>query len=168
MYDLVLGIDPGKFGAMAVLDFHTGQLVSRTVRQEILRDIYHWLYMLRDQRVFVGLEQAVGGSFDGKPRGAGAMFTYGREFGHLESMLVILRVPHTLIAPAVWTKELHRGTYAGSPKEKSLLAAQGLWPKDDFRATERSHKPHNGIVDAMLIAEYTRRELIKRTPNARE
>ena len=39
-------------------------------------------------------------------------------------------------------------------KEMSLVSAQRLYPGADLRASTRCKKPHDGIVDALLIATY--------------
>jgi hypothetical protein len=41
-----------------------------------------------------------------------------------------------------------------STKEQALHIAQTLYPNEDFRKSGRSHTVHDGIVDAVLIAEY--------------
>jgi hypothetical protein len=40
------------------------------------------------------------------------------------------------------------------PKKRSAVAAQRLYPTFDFRATARSVKAHDGIIDASLIAAW--------------
>jgi hypothetical protein len=39
-------------------------------------------------------------------------------------------------------------------KKTSLMAAKRLFPNESFLATSRSRVPHDGIVDAALIAQY--------------
>jgi hypothetical protein len=43
-------------------------------------------------------------------------------------------------------------------KAASIRVAMRLWPSVDFRRTERCRKPHDGMTDAALIAEYGRRQ----------
>jgi len=43
-------------------------------------------------------------------------------------------------------------------KAAALVAAKRIWPEQSFLATEKSTVPHDGIVDALLIAEHTRRQ----------
>lgn len=42
----------------------------------------------------------------------------------------------------------------GTTKEQAFHIAQRLHPTADFRMSERSHKFHDGMVDATLIADY--------------
>jgi hypothetical protein len=60
------------------------------------------------------------------------------------------------VPPQAWTGALHKKapmTFA-NPKESSLYVARQLWPDQNFLATERSRVPHDGVVDAALIAYY--------------
>lgn len=47
----------------------------------------------------------------------------------------------------------------GKSKEYALAKARELWPDESWLATDRSTTPHNGMIDAALIAEYGRRIL---------
>ena len=44
-------------------------------------------------------------------------------------------------------------------KKTSLACAKRLWPTDTFVKNERCKTAHDGIVDAMLIAEAARRSI---------
>ena len=43
-------------------------------------------------------------------------------------------------------------------KAMALMAAKRLFPKVNLIMTERSTTPHDGLVDALLMAEYARRK----------
>jgi hypothetical protein len=43
---------------------------------------------------------------------------------------------------------------AGQTKVFALRKANILWPEQKWLATARSYVPHDGIVDAALIAQY--------------
>lgn len=49
-------------------------------------------------------------------------------------------------------------------KAAAYKAASSIWPDQSFLATARSSVPHDGIVDACLIAEHVRRIQIKAQP----
>lgn len=105
---------------------------------------------------------------------AKANFTFGVNNGLIIGMLQCSQIPYTKIGPKKWQKEMWQGIRPveiptgkfdkkGNPKVKintkatSLIAVQRLFPKESFLATERSKKPHDGIVDSVLMAEYCRR-----------
>ena len=78
------------------------------------------------------------------------------------SMLISNDIPHTLVSPQTWQKDMHQGvTKIENKKEMSLIAARRLFPNADLRdpnrKTERSQKEHDGLIDSLLIAEYIRR-----------
>jgi hypothetical protein len=97
---------------------------------------------------------------------AKATFNFGWIVGVLEAMLVAHAIPYTKVTPKDWQKEMWQGipkiTKQGKTstdtKAMSLLAAKRLFPNEDLRATERCTKPHDGKVDALLLAEYCRRK----------
>jgi crossover junction endodeoxyribonuclease RuvC len=144
----VCGIDPGLEGAMAVVE--NGKLVALelltpTLNLGLLSD---WL---RNNRVgLVGLEKAQ--AMPGQ--GVSSMFSYGVGFGFIQGILQEARFPHRQIPPAKWAKWAHQGCAAGLPKARSLEAARRLFPEQTFLASERSKKPHVGLIDAALIAAY--------------
>jgi hypothetical protein len=41
-----------------------------------------------------------------------------------------------------------------STKEQAFDIARMIFPDEDFKKSERAHKPHDGVVDATLIAKY--------------
>lgn len=106
-------------------------------------------------------------------------FEFGKNNGLIIGMLQVAEIPYTKIGPKKWQKELWQGIrpveipvikskvhqvdkkgnlkYKVDTKATSLIAAQRLFPKETFLATERSKVPHDGIVDAVLIAEYCKR-----------
>jgi hypothetical protein len=50
------------------------------------------------------------------------------------------------------------GCEKGETKRAASELARRLWPDESFFATERCKTPHDGLVDAALIAEYARRK----------
>ena len=57
-----------------------------------------------------------------------------------------------------WQKIMLPGRAKGETKPAALEASRRLWPEEKFLATARSSKPHDGMIDAALIAEYGRRQ----------
>lgn len=93
-------------------------------------------------------------------QGVASSFNYGRHFGHLEAIVAASKVPYTLVAPVAWTRDMHQGIEKFLPsKEKSFLAVTRLFPSVDLRKNARCKKPHEGIMDALLIAAYGQRKL---------
>lgn len=160
MADYFIGIDPGKAGALVCLDKDGKVKWAERMpedNKEIARRI-NYTFNMRQPRpvVHVILEKA-----QAMPKnGAVSMFNYGQGFGIIQGILIALDVPHTLVPPARWAKVMHVGTTAQDPKKRSLEAVRRLCPGIAAPLTPRSKNPHEGLVDAYLIAEWGRRYLL--------
>lgn len=153
MKKCVIGIDPGKQGAIALLSndpetcfFWLLADVERGIGmsfEEIIRryDVQH---------AYIEKAQAM------PHQGVVSMFTYGVGFGKLLGWCEMLSLPYTLVPPRTWTKEIHQGCAGESAKIKSSQAVKRLFPKEDLKGLG-STRLHPGLIDALLIAEYGRR-----------
>jgi hypothetical protein len=162
-----LGIDPGKHGAIAeletfghVMSVHTMPLVkSAKGRDEV--DVFVLKLIIQqicgDKRaVHAWVEKAQ--PLPPKMGGGIANFHRGYGIGLIEGMLASLSIPYTLVNPKAWQKVMLEGTSGDDTKAKALHAYSRLQYPRDLLLLGRSKKPHDGIVDAVLIAEYGRRQ----------
>ena len=90
-------------------------------------------------------------------QGRVSMFRIGLGYGMWQGLLCALGLPYTLAHPKTWQKVMLSDVNKTDTKQAALLVAQRLYPDADFRATERCKKAHEGIVDALMMAEYGRR-----------
>ncbi len=88
--------------------------------------------------------------------GSAANFARGLSRG-FEWMLVALGIPYQLVSPQAWQKVMHAGTSGHDTKQRSVVAAQRLFPGITFQRSERSRRVDDGLCEAALIAEYGRR-----------
>ena len=70
----------------------------------------------------------------------------------------LLGMRRKAIMPREWQRQFWAYEKGLDTKEEALKAALLLQPDHDFSKSERATKPHDGIVDAYLIAEFARRE----------
>lgn len=160
------GIDVGAKGGIALLSERGEVLNLRAMPSmcgkfnialmlEALREVDEQARLHAPEGVrFCILEQV--GAFPGQ--GVSSMFSFGYNAGAIEGCISALAWPYQLVRPQAWQKMMHVGIHSAvDPKVKSLMAAKRLFPKETFLATSRSSKPHDGIVDAVLMAEYGRR-----------
>jgi len=89
-------------------------------------------------------------------QGTTSMFNYGMGFGILLGVIQTLGMVYTLVPPQTWHKAILKGVPGDKPKERALFRCKQLFPDVNLLATERSKKPHDGLVDALLILEYGR------------
>lgn len=85
-------------------------------------------------------------------QGVTSMFKFGTNFGTWLGVLAAFKIPTVLVTPRKWQKVmLDAGT--GQTKDKSLDMARRLFPAVDLH-----RKKDHGKADALLLAEYLRRE----------
>lgn len=175
-----IGIDIGSDGAYAIfvdnkLQYGKIPYVSEEPDMRALFDIiFEAIPFLNEDEEF-NMHAVIEDLHSVYGSSAKSNFEFGKNNGLIIGMLQVAEIPFTKIGPKKWQKEMWQGIRPvevlvkgkvnkdGSPKKKvdtkatSLIAAKRLFPKETFLATERSKVPHNGIVDAVLIAEFCRR-----------
>lgn len=144
---MIAGIDPGANGGIAILN-HEMKLIFASKLAPLLElgSLADILVAQGVTLVFVEKAQAFPG------QGVASTFATGYGAGLIVGTMVGRKIPHVLVAPRTWTKWAHAGTGKGHPKVRSLAASQRYWPGFDFRASAKCKKPHDGIIDACLIA----------------
>lgn len=111
--------------------------------------------------VFVALERAQAMHKASAPGmvhrdGSKQAFTTGRNYGRLEALVEVLKVPHVMFTPVKWQNALFKGLSDKlSTKEKSVLTVERRLPSVNLLASKRSRKPHDGMADAACIGLYT-------------
>lgn len=88
--------------------------------------------------------------------GAASAFAQGLGFGALLQGLACAGVPHVVVAPKTWQKPYGISGLRGPIKPQAAVAAARHFPGVDLRATPRCRVPHEGLVDALLIADWLR------------
>ena len=88
-------------------------------------------------------------------QGVTSMFHFGKSAGYIEGVLSALRIEYELITPQKWKKmfDLH------SDKTESIKVCMDIFPEVNLLPTPRCKKPSDGMAEALLIAEYGRRNL---------
>ena len=162
---MIIGIDPGMDGAIATIGDDGLQLtVMPTVEVNGRRsinepDLQVLLRSRVDQKPRVVIELVSAMPSKGKEgeakRGMGATsaFSFGAGWGFIRGLCCGLGLSYTLVRPQEWQKLM----LAGQAKGSEFLVASRLWPGIDWRKSTRARLPHDGKVDAALIAEWGRR-----------
>ena len=147
MANVYVGIDPGKSGAIAVIYADGTVEVSPFDIVEYCTLLGH----LRFHDAVCCVEKV--GAMPGQ--GVVSMFSFGHNFGIIEGLLTANCIPYQLVPPYTWKKEFS----LSSDKAKSIEVCQKLFPNVSLLATPRSRKPHDGMAEALLLAEYARRKM---------
>ena len=147
---IVVGIDPGKNGGIAVIGDY-GTYVNKM--PDTLQDLWDMIE-----------EISIGDGHDSEPSlcrayieqihsspqmGVVSAFTFGNGFGHLEMALTAAGIPFERVRPQVWQKAL--GCMTKGDKNITKAKAQEMFP---------SLKVTHATADALLIAEYGKRQNI--------
>lgn len=166
---IVCGVDPGKTGGLAIIEDGGVRVAPMPIvpaKGGKGRDEYDVRALVRffdslgykargDVHVLIErlhpMPMLKGGTIANYNRGASTHLLIG--------ICAALGQPYTLVLPQVWQRAMLAGTSGADTKQRSVLAAQRLFPGVSLLPTERSRKPSDGLADALLIAEYGRRQL---------
>lgn len=148
---VIAGIDPGCKG---------GIVLFQNEKPSWLHELSKFDFRQLRACTHVFVEKAMPINY-GKHVSIKSTFSTALNFGRLIGFLEAFEVPHSLVPPQTWQKIMWLGTDSKlDAKPRSLQAAKRLFPSTELRASERCRIAHDGIVDALLIAEYGRRVLI--------
>ena len=151
---MIVGIDPGKAGGIAYID-PAGGATARPMpvagKEIDGHELANALRGLVIDTVIVEKAQAMPG------QGVTSMFNYGAGFGKILGVLDTLGVAYRLVTPQQWKKVV----LAGTPKDKAAAVAfcRRAYPGVSL-TPGRKRTPHDGMADALCMAEYGRQLMI--------
>tara|TARA_Y100000114_G_C11753034_1_gene325417 strand:+ start:800 stop:1309 length:510 start_codon:yes stop_codon:yes gene_type:complete len=158
---LIIGIDPGLSGGVAILDMDGAVRsvsltptisVGKTKRDYDIQEMQRLLSGGDVLWAFIESQSARPG------QGVSSTFKTGYGYGIWLALITSCEISLNVVSPRTWTSKMLSGV-PGDGKDRNILAAKRLFPKTDLRKSERARKPHDGIADALLIAEYGRRQI---------
>jgi crossover junction endodeoxyribonuclease RuvC len=157
---MILGIDPGLTGGLAIIK-DDGSLFTYAVmpsykvqtkrggshRHIDIRVLDLWMEGRLDviDRCYLELAASRPG------QGAQSTFKFGQVFGAIEAVLVLRKIPYQLVHPATWSCKIHAGiSKTIKPKDRSKMVMKRMYPNlvNDV--------VHDGVIDAFLIAQWGR------------
>ena len=155
-----VGVDNGVSGGLVALN-EDGQVHAKLVmplhcvrgRSEVdVAAVADWLLAndLTTDKTTVVIEEP-GGSQSAK-----AASSMAGSFHALRATFALLRYKWLRITPQSWQKPMLR-CKTGDTKPAAAALVVSLWPDEDWRASPRCRVQHEGVVDAVLIAEHARR-----------
>lgn len=157
--DLILGIDPGLTGALAILDAETLFIVdildvptyhtktsSRKSGKVSNIDMFSLVSSLRPykERIIMAIIEEPGAM---PGQGLGSTFKFGKVCGQLEGIIAGLDIPIHPIKPSVW--KLALGLEAS--KDSTLSEVKRLYPNQDHHFKRK--KDHDR-AEAVLLARF--------------
>jgi hypothetical protein len=157
--DLILGIDSGKRGDLALVDLHTGDLVNvidipiLQLKNKKVVDAYQLAAMIDEQAAHI-TEAWIERVWSRPGEGSVQAFDFGLVYGLLRGIVSANFIPLKEVLPAVWK----RGAGVTGDKDESRQAASLRWPTETGRWP---NKAHHGRAEAALIADYGRRQFLR-------
>lgn len=173
---IYIGIDPGMDGGLAAvgskfIDIKPMPTISGsdkgTKRMLDVDGIIKWIYKVTAKEL--GITE-VSGSIDTRStikmvvlekvhsmpgQGVASMFSFGQTYGMLQGIIRTLQLPMVLVPPQTWKKVILEGTQ--KDKGAAIQYNRQLYPTISLHATERCTTDHDGMAEALCMADYGRR-----------
>lgn len=159
-----MGIDIGLSGAIAVIDdkniftYKMPLIAGKLDPNELYMLIGSFKSTHKDLHICF---EKLGVIFGSSKQTA---FSMGYQMGIVEAFCVAKKIPYTAVRAVDWQKEMFKhttvinkpGKSSKDTKAMALVTIKKLFP--DLTLTfNKEVKPNDGLVDAVLIAEYARR-----------
>ena len=146
------GIDPGKSGAVAILDADGG--VIDLCDLPYIADSLDPIALLDILSQADGLRGALEMPLAMKGAAIQSVLLAGRNYGALKATMQLHHYPYEEVLPARWKKDMR----VTSDKESSIALALQLFPDQrDQLVTPRGGRK-DGRAEALLLAEWKRRK----------
>lgn len=142
---IYIGIDPGKNGGIAFINEFEEIIQLLPFSDDAL---IRWIKNCSsDMKCTLEHVHAM------PKQGVSSTFNFGMNFGFIQGVLKAYGIPYELVTPQKWKKEFS----CTSDKNTSIEVCKRLFPGVNLKATDRCKKDHDGMAEALLIAEYGRR-----------
>jgi len=151
---MIVGIDPGKAGGIAFIspdgvnDAMAMPLMGKDIDGAEVAAI---LRSLNADTVIIEKSQAMPG------QGVTSMFNYGAGFGRLLGICEALGLSYRLVTPQRWKGVVLAGT--AKDKDAAIAFVRRAYPSINL-TPGRKRTAHDGIADAVCLAEYGRQLMI--------
>ena len=165
---IYIGIDNGLSGGLAAVSDH-GTVAEYFPRYCVMptrgkskgneldaSEVKRWIEEIQSRYGMFGVTVILEtpGKFS---KGVQAISSMWDSYGALRAVCEVMGLRHHRITPQQWQKVMLPACAKGDTKPAALQKVRQLWPEETWLATPRSTKPHEGLIDAALIAEYGRR-----------
>ena len=163
--DIIIGIDNGISGSLVAISAYHGKVIDSilmptrstgTSRECDAVAVCEWIERFtRTDDIAVALETPSKHS-----PGTLALCSMWDCYGAIRGILESCGIRHIRIAPRTWQSVMLGVVPKGETKAYARAKAAQIWHDEDWLATPRSKKAHEGFIDAALIAEFYRRKLL--------
>lgn len=145
-YEKIIAIDPGISGGIAVCTTFDLKVTSLVSMPETPLDIVEFLRPYSGGNAVCYLEKVFGKT----GQSASASFTFGKNYGNIETALIALEIPTEIVTPQKWQKFLQLGN-KGDLKEHEWKRALKIRAQQLFPYLKKITLK---TADALLILRY--------------
>ena len=157
---MIIGIDNGLDGGLVAISKTTGSIINKTImptqhragkREVDTRKLYDWIMSLGQcaDDFLVAVEEPLKHA-----KSSQAVRSMGISFGKIVGLCESRQWAHCCVSVHKWQKKMIGNTPKGKTKEAALWKAECLAPDECWQKSKRAKKPHDGMIDAFLIAHY--------------
>ena len=158
---IYIGIDNGLTGGLVALSDHPGSPIAMTPmptrgkskgNEVDAAAVMEWMHLIGPLPSITVIIETPGKHSPG----AQALCSMWDSYGAIRSVMECRGIRHHRITPQAWQKAMLIGCAKGDTKPAALARARQIWPEENWLASYRCSKPHEGMIDAALIAEFAR------------
>jgi len=156
---VIIGVDNGISGGLCAISGFHGLLLDSIAmpieetngKSEVcVRGVLHWLDQFSPLSTLIAIEEPLKHA-----KSSQAMRSMSISFGKILGLCETVKYPVYRVQVKEWQDiQLGKCLAKGQTKVKALAIANNLWPDENWLATSRSRTPHDGMIDAALIAHY--------------
>ena len=159
---MIVGVDNGLDGGLCAITQFDGSLIDRMAmpcrqqskKREIdICKIHKWLSDLNTPFV-LAIEEPLAHA-----KSSQAVRSMAISFGKLLGMAECKDYEVARVSVHKWQKAMLGFIPKGKTKQVALETAQNLEPSENWLKNKRCRVPHDGLVDAFLIAHYYRQRI---------
>jgi hypothetical protein len=159
---VIIGIDNGLNGGLVAISKETGAVIEKTImptlhrckkREVDTRAVYEWAMALETEFIFA-IEEPLRHA-----KSSQAVRSMGISFGKLLGLAESRQWDTRCVQVKNWQRSMLGDLLRShDTKKAALIKASVIAPDECWQKSKRASKPHDGMIDAFLIARYIRRE----------
>ena len=154
---MIIGVDNGLSGGLVAISNQTGGVVAKTImptlhrrkkREVDTRKVYEWIMSL-ESGFMLAIEEPLRHA-----KSSQAVRSMAISFGKILGLAESRQWDVNCINVHSWQKVMLGATPKGKTKEVALMVANQIAPDECWLKSKMASKPHDGMIDAFLIARY--------------
>ena len=151
---IYLGVDPGLAGGVACIYPDRVEAFVMPVQGDEIHPHALGIWAARAQLLdnVIAVVEKVGAM---PKQGLSSTFKFGKGYGTVLGVFGALGIRTELVPPQAWKKVVLAGT--NHDKDAAVAWVARAYPQVNLLRTARCTTPHDGIADAVCLAEYGKR-----------